>query len=191
MSLAEKYRKSKDLKWSMKFSTHHPDGDSYYGIVSHIAKNFIVVMKHDEFVFNGTLVLPKKVIKACRDRNYDTCANAVLRHSGNIRQFKPQRWLDRCQTLKEVLEKLKQKDIWPVVEIMYITGRKTKTAFYIGKITRIEKDAFWIFDYGADGQWQKEWEIKYREVFKVEFDDSYTRYFNAYMKDRLPEELSR
>ena len=190
MSLAKKYKKSKDLKWSLRFNTHHPDGDNFYGIVTHIQKHFIILREHDNFTFNGTVVLAKKVIKGYRDGKYDKCANEILHHSGNIKDAKSPRWLGNCTSLKQILEKLQKKDIWPAIEIIFMKGRKTKTDLYIGKITRIKNDSFWIYDYDAAGKWQKECEIYYDEIFKIEFDDEYTRYFNAYMRPTLPEKYN-
>lgn len=189
MSLAKKYKKSKEKKWSLRFNTYHPDGDRYYGIVTHIQKRFIILRKHDEFEFNGTLVLTKKVIKGYRDSKFEACANEILRHNGNLKQAKSPRWLDNCTTIKQVLEKLQKRDIWPAVEIIFRIKKKTETLFYIGKITRFGKNAFWIYDYGADGKWQKEYKIRYDEIFRIEFDDLYTRHFNAYMRERLPDKL--
>lgn len=182
MSLSQKYHKSRDLKWSLRFSTHHPEGDNFYGVVTHIQKHFIVLREHDEFEFNGVLIVPKKVIKGCRDGKVDRCTNEILRHSGAIKNAKSPRWLDTCTTLTDILQKLQKRDIWPAVEIMYELDGKTETEFFIGIITRIEKDAFWIYDYSASGEWQKEWEIKFDEIFKIEFDDQYSRHFNAYMR---------
>jgi hypothetical protein len=187
MSLSKKYQKSRDQKWSLRFGTYHPDDDKFYGVVTHIQKPFIVLREHYSFVFDGVVVLPKKVIKGCRDNEFDRCANEILRHSGTIKDARAPRWLSHCTTLKQILEKLQKKDIWPAIEIIYKRGSKTETELYIGNITRIEKDAFWIYDYDAAGKWQKECEIKYSEIFKIEFDDNYTRHFNAYMRPRLPE----
>ena len=64
---------------------------------------------------------------------------------------------------------------------------KIETLFFLGKITRIEIFVFWILHYDANGKWDKEYPIEYSEIFKIEFNDLYARYFNAYMKDRLPE----
>lgn len=187
MSLAKKYEKSKTEKWLLRFKTRHPRGDNFDGVVTHVQRPFVVLADYDDFVFDGTVVLPKKVIKGFRDGAFEVCANAILHHSGHIRQAKPVRWLDGCATLKEVLEKIRKKDIWPAVEIMFEVDGKTETDYFIGKIIRLEDEAFWIYDYDATGKWQQEWEIHYDEIFKIQFGDSYTRCFNAYMGERLPD----
>lgn len=189
MSLAKKYKKSKDKKWSLRFKTHHPEGDRYDGVVTHIQKRFIVLREHMEFAFNGIVVLRKKVIKGYRDGKYERCANKIFRSSGNIKQAKSPRWLDNCESLKQVLEKLQKKDIWPSIEIIYNRDGKTDTSFFLGKITRVGKKAFWIYHYDAAGKWEKEYKIRYDAIFKIEFNDSYSQHFNAYMRERLPDKL--
>jgi hypothetical protein len=188
VSLSQKYKKSKDMKWALRFNTHHPDGDKFSGIVTHIQKKFVVLSEERDLVFDGVLVLPKKVIKGYRDGKCEKCFNEVLRYSGNIKDAKSPQWLDDCTTLKQILEKIQKKDIWPIIETMYKLGRKLKTKFYIGKLTRIEKDACWIYHYEAAGKWEKEYQIRYDDIFRIEFNDSYSRYFNAYMRTRLPRE---
>lgn len=188
MSLSQKYRKSKDLKWALRFNTRHPDGYKFDGIVTHIQKNFIILRNEGDFVFDGVLVLPKKVIKGYHDSKVDRCHNDILRFSGIIRNVKSPQWLDDCTTLKQILEKIQKKDIWPIIETMYKLGRKLKTKFYIGKLTRIEKDTFWIYHYDAAGKWQKEYQIRYDDIFRIEFNDRYSRYFNAFMRTRIPRE---
>lgn len=186
MNLSEKYKKLKELKWCMRFKTCHPDKDNYDGIVTHIHNRFIVLREERDIVFDGVVILPKKVIKGCRDNKIEKCYNQVLRHSGNIKNATAPKWLDHCTTLKDVLTTLKKKNIWPAIEIIFQEKRKKETDFYIGMISRIEKETFWIYDYSASGKWQGEWGIGYDEIFKIEFDDTYSRTFNEYMKGRLP-----
>jgi hypothetical protein len=188
LSLSQKYQKSKDLKWSLQFTTYYPGGYNFDGVVTHIQKNFIVLRVQRDFVFGGIVVLPKKVIKGYRDGKVDQCFNEILRHSGNIKDAKSPHWLDHCTTLQQILERVQKKDIWPIIEILYKLDRKTETDFFIGKITRIEKDAFWIYDYDAEGKWQKEFQIRYDEIFRIGFNDRYSRYFNAFMRTRPPRE---
>ncbi|MHC5083966.1 MAG: hypothetical protein ACYTET_08535 [Planctomycetota bacterium] len=158
MSLANKYKKSKELKWCLRFKTYHPDGDTYDGIVTHIQK-------------------------------FEKCGNTILQHNREIKKAKSPRWLDNCITFRQILEKLKQKDIWPAVEIIFRDKQKTKTLFYIGPITQIKKNAFWIHCYDATGKWEKEYKIGYDEIFKIEFNDNYSRHFNAYMRDCIPKAI--
>ena len=47
----------------------------------------------------------------------------------------------------------------------------------------INKNNICIKPYDAKGKWEKESELLLTEIFKVQFDDPYTRYFNAYMKN--------
>lgn len=189
MSLSKKYKKSKDMKWCMRFKTFHPEGDNFDGVVTNIQKNLIVLREAKDFDFDGVVILPKKILKGYRDGKFERCFNRVLCHNSNIKKVKSLRWLDNCTDLKQILYIIQKKNIWPVVEIIYKPNGKVETEFYIGKITRIEKKSFWIYDYSAAGKWQGEWEIGYDEIFKIEFDDDYSRHFNAFMQTRLPKDL--
>jgi hypothetical protein len=86
--------------------------------------------------------------------------------------------------LPDVIVALMKRDIWPGVEIL--SGRKKDPVFYLGPITRTTEEGFFLYCYDADGTWEKEYEIDYDEVFKVQFDSRYCNRFNAYMRERVP-----
>jgi hypothetical protein len=191
MGLAKKYKKSKDEKWFLRFKTYHPEGDSFDGVVTNIKKKHIVLALKVDFAFYGTVVLAKKVIKGYRDGKFEKCANKILHYNGNIEKFKSPLWLEDCDTFKQIIKKLKQEDIWPVVEIIFKWKGKTETLFYLGKITQIKKNKFYIFHYDATGEWEKEYEIYYTDIFKIEFGGLYESNFNDYMRNILPKELKK
>lgn len=182
MTLAQKYRKSKDERWCLRLKTVHPDGGSYAGVVTDIKRNFIVLHKECDFEFDGLVVLPKRVISGFRDGRFEKCQNEILRQNKAIRRVRSPRWLDSCATLPQVVGRLRRQHVWPGVEILFNNG--TDSAFYLGPIIRLTDDTFFLRCYDATGEWEKEYEIEYSEVFRIEFDSKYCNYFNAYMTSR-------
>jgi hypothetical protein len=182
MSLSEKYLKSMDLKWSLRFKTAHPEGDSYDGVVTHIKRNFIVLRGRNEFDFDGVIVLAKKMLKGYRDGNVEECHNRIFRHNGNIKKARSPRWVGNCSSIADVLKQLHKRGIWPMVELIYEEDGKAGSEFFIGEIMRVEGDVFWIRDYDAAGCWNGEYKIKMSEVFRIEFDSAYSNRFNDYMR---------
>jgi hypothetical protein len=132
MGITDKYRKSLDEKWCLRFKTRHPDGDNCDGIVTQIKSTFIVLREEADFDFDGIIILPKKVIKGYRDGEYELCQNEILRENNTLRKACSPKWLTACVTLPEVIRELQKRDVWPGVEI--ISNRNAETAFYIGPI---------------------------------------------------------
>jgi hypothetical protein len=182
MSLKKKYQKSLEKKWCLRFKTIHPDGDNFDGVVTGIKPDFIVIREEEDFDFNGVVVLPKRSIRGYRDGKYDRCCNEILRETGTIDQARSPDWLNETESLREVISELAKRDIWPVVEALY--KKKTRSAFYIGPITKAGKDRFYLYYYDSAGKWQREYEIKYNEIFKIEFDTNYANRFNDFMRNR-------
>src|SRR5947209_666173 len=130
MSLRNKYKKSLEEQWCLRFRTHHPDNNAYDGIVTHIKRGFVVLRQEEAFEFDGVIILPRKSIKGYRDNEYDACCNDILRERGTLKKARSPRWLDSCDTLPEVVSQLKRRDIWPGVETLY--NENQKSAFYVG-----------------------------------------------------------
>src|SRR5436190_84165 len=107
----EKYQKSQTGQRSMRFCTTHPD--------------------HDKF--DGVVILPKRWIKSIRDEDHDEIANQILRFSGMINNLRVLEWLDSCETIYQLLNALKEREIWPAIEILF--GKERKSALYIGPLT--------------------------------------------------------
>ena len=180
MSREEKYNKSLSEKWCMRFRTKHPDGDRYDGVITHIKKNFLVIREEDGFVFDGDIVLPKRSIKSIRDGKYEECCNKVLRQNGERKRLHSTRWLNSCETIADVLLTLKQKDIWPGVEVL---GRHdSESSFYIGPITGVDSNRFGIWCYDATGKWESEYDLNIKDVFCIQIENSYCRHFNNLMR---------
>jgi len=182
MSLAKKYKKSFDGHWCLRFKTRHPDNDAYDGVVTHITRDFIILREEVDFEFDGIIILPKKSIKGYRDSKYETCCNEILRENGAMKKCHSPRWLDSCETLSQVFAQMKSRDIWPGVETLFNEGKEN--AFYIGPITRTEDHYFYILCYDAAGKWEKEYQLTYEEVFRIELNSRYCDNFNAYMRRR-------
>jgi hypothetical protein len=182
MSLKRKYRKSFDKKWCLRFKTRHPDGDKYDGVVTQIESEFIVLREEEDFDFDGIIILPKRFIKGYRDGKYDQCCNEILRENNALRKCHSPRWLKGCGTLPDVITELKRRDVWPGIETMF--DDNSETAFYIGPITRTANECFYLRCYDAAGKWEKEYELEYDKIFRVEFDSKYCNRFNAHMRRR-------
>lgn len=191
MSLSAKFRKSLARSWYLRFKTIHPEHENIDGIVRKIAPRLIVLRETWDLEFDGIIVVPKKVIRGTRDGRFERCLNRILREDGIRKWLKIPAWLDACETLPDVIVALMKRDIWPGVEIL--SGRKKDSVFYLGPITRTTDEGFYLYCYDADGTWEKEYEIDYDEVYKLQFDSRYCNRFNRYMREhvRVPPKLRR
>ena len=180
MNLTKQYKKSYEEQWCMRFKTRHPEGDAYDGIVVSITSEFMALREEDNFEFDGLQIFPKRSITGYRDNKFDRCCNDILRENGELRTLKVPAWLKKCSTVEKLLRNLMKRDIWPGVEIL----SDSDTAFYIGPVTRIEEEHWWIRCYDAAGKWEKEYRLTYDEIFRIELDSSYCNNFNAYMRRR-------
>ncbi|MGH9941080.1 MAG: hypothetical protein ACRD9R_01830 [Pyrinomonadaceae bacterium] len=180
MSLAGKFKKSLDEKWCMRFKCRHPDEDNFDGVITHIKSSFIVLREEDAFEFDGFVILPKKVIKGIRDGRYERCGNQIIRFNGVLRKLRAPHWLDSCETIPQVFASMMRRDIWPAVEIVF--NEERESALYLGPITNLNDEQFSLKCYDAAGKWEKTYKLSYDEIFKIEFDSSYCKHFNAYMK---------
>jgi hypothetical protein len=182
MSFERKFKKSLSEQWCMRFETLHPDDDNYDGVITHIKTDFIVLREEIDFEFDGIIILPKRFIKSVRDGKYDKCCNEVIRFNKTINKLHTPKWLDKCETIQQVLSVVKKRDIWLGVETVFSEG--TDSAFYIGPITNITDEGFSIKCYDSAGKWEKEYQLDFDEVFRIEFDSKYCNYFNAFMKSK-------
>lgn len=182
MHLGSKYKKSLAEQWCMRFKAHHPDGEKNYdGIVTHIKRTFIVVRPEVDFELDGSAILMKKHIKGYRDDQFDQCFNEILRENGALKSLDELPWLENCETVPQVLAEIQRRDIWPGIEILF---KNTMSAFYLGPITRCNQDDFSILCYSAAGNWEKEYQLPYSEIFRIDLESRYCIHFNAYMRKR-------
>jgi hypothetical protein len=166
----------------MRFKTAHPDGDNYDGVITHIKPRFFVLREERDFELDGVIILPKRFIKGVRDGKYERCSNQILRQNGAMKKLRSPSWLDSCETILQVFTSLMKRNVWPGVESIF--NNLAESPFYIGPITRVADDRFFLKCYDAAGVWEKTYELNYDDVFKIEFDSQYCNHFNAYMKSR-------
>ncbi len=182
MSLAKKYQKSLTEKWCLRFKTKHPRGDNYDGVVLLNQPSFIVLQEERELEFDGVVILPKKIIKGCRDGKFERCSNEIIRQNGAIKKLRLPLWMIACQTIPQVLIELMDRGIWPGIE--HLDDEKTSTAFYLGPITGTGDTGFWLYCYDAAGKWEKEYFLNYQNIFKLEINSNYCKHFNKFMKSQ-------
>ena len=180
MKISQKFIKSLENKLVIRFKTAHPDGDSYDGVVLAIKRSFIVLKEARDFEFNGTIILPKRVVCGYRDGEFEKCYNSIVRSNKQISSLQIPKWLSEYNSIHEVIEQLKNHDIWPGIETLFDEGKES--AFYLGPIEEVGKHSFSINCYDATGKWEKVYELNYDEIFRIEFDSKYCNYFNSYMK---------
>lgn len=177
-----KYEKSLASNWSIRVKTKDQIGDNYDGVIFNIKEDFIALREERDFEFDGIIILVKKFIKSCRDGKIEKCCNEILKINDEIKKIDKPEWLNNCENIKQVLEKMMERDIWPGVETLFKLNKKVQTAFYLGPITNCDKMSFFLKCYDASGKWEKVYKINYDEVFRIEFDSKYCNRFNHYMK---------
>jgi len=164
------------------FDYLHPDNDNYDGVITHNKLDFIVLREQKDFEFDGIVMLYKQFVKSIRDGKYERCANEILRYNGVIKKLRVPKWVSDCETMQQVFNMAKRRGIWLGVEIIFNEGNES--AFYIGPITDADEKHFSIKCYDAAGKWEKEYQLDYAEVFRIEFDSKYCNNFNAFMKSK-------
>lgn len=182
MNLENKFNESLKNKWCVRFKTAHPDKDVYDGVIIYNKSEFIVLHEEEGFEFDGFIIIPKKFIKKIRDGKYEKCCNQIIRQNGEIENLSAPDWIASCNNIRQLIKALKSEEIWAGIEIVF--NQETKSAFYIGPITRIGTKNFYIKCYDATGKWEKEYKLSYQEIFKIEFDSKYCNHFNKFMKSK-------
>lgn len=171
--------KSLNDKYCIRFATDHPDDDQYSGIVIHKTNTLVFIYMIDDFEVDGMLVLPRKRITKVRDSEFEECENKIIRANCEIKKIKTPRWLKSIKTIKEYVEYLMKKKVWPIIEVV---DSDNNDALYIGPVTSVGKSSFTINSYDATGEWEKEYTLSYSDVFKIEINSRYANHFNNYMK---------
>jgi hypothetical protein len=169
--------KSQKKKWAIKLITNLPNGDSYSGVVLHYTKSIIAIREYDDFRSDGLIFFPRKVITEIRDGEFEECENKILRMSGEIKASRKLKWLSNINNLKDLFSYLHTKEIWPAVE----TFQNSDDAFYLGPITKVTSSSIWLYCYDAAGKWEGEYNIKNKDVIRVEINSHYVDCFNNYM----------
>ena len=178
MSLSRVYKKSLSNRWCVHFKTTHPEGDAYNGIVVHNGKRVVALCEVYSFEIDGIQVLPKKSFRGYRDGSVEQARNKIIRQNGHAERAKAPTWLLGCDTVRDCLFEMKGRHIWPGIEGIS-TG---KYEMYIGQLLHIGSQSFQIRAYDATGRWYTPYEFEYSDVFRVEINSKYCRYFNRYMR---------
>lgn len=110
--------------------------------------------------------------------------DSILKHNGESKKLIKKHWILGCKTLREILLKLKLKEIWPGVEIL--CKERTESAFFLGPIVNTDNTCCEIASYDAAGQWGQSDKIAYSEIMRIDIGSNYCEHFNQYMKDIYP-----
>lgn len=180
--LERKFLKSLNEQCVLRFTTIHPDGDHYDGVVTAIKPDFIVVCEERDWEFDGIQIFPKQSITDIRDGKFEDCANRIIQRNNALSQMLMPEWLDACESLTDVVQTLHKLEIWPAVETLWNHNRTS--GFSLGPITEVGKHSFCIHGYDADGKWEATSQINHSDVFRIEFGSRYCNHFNDYMKSQ-------
>jgi len=182
MKITDKLRESLDRRWCVRLKTRHPDGDRIDGVVIRLTKTLVMLHEVDDFEFDGFVVMPKRFVAGVRDGKLEVCGNAILRENGALQSCRSPGWLETCDTLFDVFAAMRRRDVWPIVETIAKSGKRTE--FHIGPITAIHDEHFHLHGYDAMGEWEGHSKLHFEDVFKVQFESRYCEHFNAYMRKR-------
>jgi hypothetical protein len=160
--------------------TKPPDATEFQGIVLANTETFVIIQQITDFEANGIVVIAKKWIESVRNGKFEKCANEILRSTVPSESSPRAAPYLGASSWEEIVAALQAADIWPAVEVIY----KGEPSFYIGPVTAVSKDSFKLYCYDAAGQWEKEYELDYDEVFKIEIDSKYVKRFNEYMRTK-------
>ena len=188
MSMSTNIKKLKSLcvsKKAVRLYTRHRGGDAYDGIVLAAFPELILLQVINDFKLGGVIALPTKSLKSIRLGPLEKTLDEVILENGQIKKLNKTTWIRKVSNIGLILMECWRRKIWPIVEIQ--SGKSG--AFYIGPITGIYKKEFGIFCYGAEGKWEKIYKLTYKEVFRVEVFDDYSKYFNRFMAKRMPKKF--
>lgn len=183
MTLANAYKASLSEKLYMAFTVSGKDDDTHHGVVLHIARRFIVLREFSGLEPDGILVIPKQRITNFELGPHEECVNEMIRANSLIRKLNVPKWLEKAAGLADVVRELRRRRIWPSVETVFQDGGATISPFYVGPVIDLHVDEFRLFSYDAAGRWEHPARIDWDEILRVEFQDAYTKRFNAYMRD--------
>ena len=180
--MLETLRKSLEEKWYIRIRLKQPENDHYDGIVTHIGRSVVVLAQIDDFRLDGYRIIPKKYIKSCRDRENESCANAILDMHKVKGQVKPPKWTYQCESMRDVLLQVERRGIWPGLEEII----DNQSAFYIGPVRCSGAREFEMLCYDAAGKWEKWYALEFSDVCGVVVKDNYTERFNSFMRKTNP-----
>jgi hypothetical protein len=158
--------------------TKHPDGSTFLGIILEDKESFIIIQNITSFEYDGTVVIPKKWVNEILDGKVEQVATEILSRFAAPADTPPAAPHFGRDSLKDIVKHLQMEGIWPAVESI----QGDDSSLYIGPIIRTGSDSFEVHCYNAAGEWESKYIVGYDELFKIEIDSKYVRYFNEYMK---------
>jgi hypothetical protein len=180
-------RKSIANKWHIQIAAKHSN-EHYNGIIMGETAGFLILKEYFDFYYHGLQIFSKKAIKGLRDDDHETIANKLIRNNGEILRGNYPSWLSHVSNYYSLFNQIKQRNIWPAVEIF---RNSKKTEFYLGQITRVYRNHFSLLFYDSKGNWESEYRLKYSSIYRVIIRDKYTETFNQYMRKFNPKPNSK
>ncbi len=171
----KKYSKTRQL---VRLITDHPDGDKYSGLMLACLPDMVLFRSESNFQLDGIIALPLKHLKSVHSGINETVYMKILTRAQGSKKPNTPVWITRVRNIPQLVAECQNRNHWPVVE----TLSKGSGALYIGPISDLDSSGFRIFAYSAEGTWEKNYWLSWKEVFKVEILDFYSTHFNRYMK---------
>ena len=178
----EDFLRSKLKHQTLMVYTDHPEGEEYNGIVLGVSDSLLVFQDTSEFELEGISVLPIEHIVEVRNSWRERVYDKVLLHHNKLTDLNQDTWIHKLSNLRDVLIAVKEKDIWPAIEIL---DGDDDTLLYMGKITEVGAEDFTIYSYDSLGNWERETTIEYEDIFCIQIFNKYTERFNSYVKSLL------
>jgi len=177
----EDFLRSKLKHQTLMIYTDHPEGEEYNGIVLGISGSLLVFQDTSEFELEGISILPLAHIVDVRNGWRERVYDKVLLHHDKLSDLNRDTWIRNLSELRDAIIAIKEKDIWPAIEIM----DGDDTLLYMGKITDVNAEDFTIYSYDSLGNWERETKIDYEDIFCIQVFNKYTDRFNSYVKSLL------
>ena len=168
---------------TVRLLTRHIDGDKYDGVILSCKSNLVIIQNENDFEFDGIDVFPLKHIKGLRLGSLERQWDRIISQNKQIKKINRFHWVAKIDTLQEMIQECQRRKIWPIVE----TQSHGSAALHIGPITQSDNKCFHMFCYDATGKWEKNYQLFYKEIVRIEMFDKYSKHFNRYMMKKLPD----
>ena len=130
----------------------------------------------------GITILPLEHIVEVRNSWHERVYDKVLAFHNKLSDLNQDKWIHELSNIRDVLASLKNRNIWPSIEIM---DGDDDTSLYMGKITEVNESCFIIYSYDSLGNWERETSLEYEDIFCIQVFNKYTERFNSYVKSLL------
>lgn len=164
----------------VRFILHH-ENEIYDGFVLLCNKDMVLIQEDRDFFSDGIIALPIRSIKRLRIGPIEKLRGKIVKQYGILKKIKKSFWLLKTKNIEQIIRECRLRKIWPIVEAL----KKGESALFIGPITEVGKNEFYLYAYDAEGKWEKNYKLQFREVFRIQLFDAYSKYFNRYMKRKI------